>query len=373
MGGTDSIRKLSPYIKYPFTVSLNEYLRRFYEGRVPITYLVEHVKQEYVERAIARVRSALKNSKYVPSDSEEMELSAFYIGLILASVLGRWCLYKYADAEAKRSYEYLLGDSEENIVKVANIFGIQLDFLGSHLDMCGERVVVGYDVRTSKPVVHCLQFRVPITTYLTGVSKLTTEPKWKLVNQYVKGGYVYLGKRDVSRLLQEFIKHKLVESVPDLSGVRLEGRIGDVVNMLKEELPVKAAVGEESHTPPSKVANQVVEEAHPPCVKNIIEKLMRNENLAHHQRFALAVYMINIGADMEEIIDLFRHAPDFNEKLTRYQIEHLAGLRGSKRKYLMYSCDKMKSLGMCVAECGVKNPLTFYKRSLRNLSGGGST
>lgn len=368
MRGITSIRKLSLYVKYPFITSFNEYIKRTYVGYVPITYLLEHSKQDHIERAVSRVRSALKNLKYVPTTSEEVELSSFYIGLVLASALGRWYLYKYVDAEAKRSYEYLLGDSEENIIKVANVFGIQLEFLGGPHDMCGERIVIGYDAITSKPVVYCLQFRVPVTTYLTGISKLTTEPKWKLVNQYVKRGYVYLGKKEVSRLLQEFIKYRLLSSVPDLSNVKLEGKINDVISKLREELPIQTSDVDKSYEPSSKVPGQVVEDAYPPCIKNIIEALRRNESLAHHQRFALAVYLINIGVDVEQVVDFFRHAPDFNEKMTRYQVEHLAGLRGSKKKYSMYSCDKMKSLGMCVAECGVKNPLTYYKKMLKGLN-----
>ncbi len=365
----NSIPKLPLYVKYPFITSFNEYLKRLYGGHVSITYLLEHGRQEYVERAVVRVRSALKNLKYIPTGSEDVELSAFYIGLALASALGGWCLRKYVDTEAKRSYEYLLGDSEEVIVRVANAFGIHLEFLGSPQDVCGERVVIGYDTTTSKPVVYCLQFRTPVTTYLTGISKLTTEPKWKLVNQYVKGGYIYLGKKEVSRLLQEFIKYRLLSSVSDLSNVKFEGKIGDIVDRLREEIPAQKVGVDKLYEPALKVvAGRVVEEAHPPCIKNIIEGIRRNENLTHHQRFALAVYLINIGVDVEQIVDLFRYAPDFNERMTKYQVEHLAGLRGSKRKYSMYNCDKMKSLGMCVAECNVKNPLIYYKRILEKLN-----
>ncbi|MEM0453476.1 MAG: hypothetical protein QXO98_02315 [Sulfolobales archaeon] len=368
MRAVSSIRKLSPYIKYPFIIPLQEHLRRLYGSSIPITYLLEYGKHEDVERAVIRVRSALKNLKYEPSNSEETEVSSFYVGLVLSSILGRWCLYKYVDVESRRSYEYLLGDSEDNVIKVANSFGVNLEFLGGPRNVCGERIIIGYDISTSKPVVHCFQFRIPVTTYLAGISKLTTEPKWKLVNQYVKGGYVYLGKKEVSRLLQEFVKHRLLNSIPDLSDVRFEGKVADIINKLREEVPIQTPEVGDSRELSLKMATQIVYEAHPPCIKSMVSALQRNENLAHHQRFALATYFINIGMDVEEIVDLFRQAPDFNEKMTRYQVEHLAGLRGSKRKYSMYSCDKMKSLGICIAECGVKNPLSYYKRALRHLT-----
>jgi DNA primase large subunit len=367
MKGSDVIQRLSPYIKYPFMVSLNEYMRKLYGSSVPITHIIEHCESGYVERAVIRVRSALKDLEYIPSTSESIELSAFYIGLILTSALGKWYFRKYIDYESRRSYEYLLGDSEDNIVKVANSLGVQVEFLGSPNDKCGERVVVGTDLTTSKPIIHCFQFRVPITTYLRGISKLATEPKWKLVNQYLKNGYVYLGKREISRLLQEFIKYKLLDTVPDLSNTRFEGYVNEVLERLRSEFPTQLRPVEETVEKSSESPQQVVNEAFPPCIKVLVDMLKRNENLSHHQRFALATFLINVGVDIEEIVNLFRYAPDFNERMTRYQLEHLAGLRGSKRKYLTYSCDKMKSLGICVANCGVKSPLTYYKKMVKKF------
>ncbi len=107
----------------------------------------------------------------------------------------------------------------------------------------------------------------------------------------------------------------------------------------------------------------------PPCIKHLIAELKQGKHLSHHERFAVATFLINIGTDVEYVLNLMRYSPDFNEKIARYQVEHLAGLRGARKKYLVYSCDKMKSLGICVAECGTKNPLQYYFRELRKLRG----
>ncbi|MDW8011110.1 MAG: hypothetical protein RMH84_05920, partial [Sulfolobales archaeon] len=53
--------------------------------------------------------------------------------------------------------------------------------------------------------------------------------------------------------------------------------------------------------------------------------------------------------------------------IARYQVEHLAGLRGSGKRYRTYSCEKMKSLGLCVAECSTRTPLQYYRRAVREL------
>ena len=64
---------------------------------------------------------------------------------------------------------------------------------------------------------------------------------------------------------------------------------------------------------------------------------------------------------------MFRNMPDFNEKITRYQVEHLAGLRGSGKRYRTYSCEKMKSLGLCKADCGTRSPIQAYYRILSRM------
>lgn len=363
------VQRLSPYVKYPFIITLDEYMRRFYGSSIPITHILSYGKDQYIEYAVSRVRAALRNLKYIPTSSEDVELSAFYIGLLISSILGKWVLGKYVDSEVKRFYEYLVRDSDEMLVKVAGSLGVKLEYVGDK-GVCGEYVVVGYEVGHDKPrpIIHCLQFRVKIPTYLEGVSRLWTEPKWKLVNQYVKGGYVYLTKKDAARILQEFIKLKLINTTPDLSDVNVGGKLGEVISKLRSEVPeVKA---QSKTVPKGEVevgSGGLMEEAFPPCIGNIVNQLRRSEHLSHHQRFTLATFLLNAGANVDYVLELFKLAPDFNEKIARYQIEHLAGLRGSRRKYMVYSCDKMRSLGMCVADCGVRNPLLYYRARVRDL------
>ena len=93
----------------------------------------------------------------------------------------------------------------------------------------------------------------------------------------------------------------------------------------------------------------------------------KGEHLTHHQRFALATFLLNIGMDIEDVLNIFRNLPDFNERIARYQVEHLAGIRGGRKKYLVYSCEKMRTLGLCNSSCDVKNPLVFYWRTLKKL------
>jgi len=106
----------------------------------------------------------------------------------------------------------------------------------------------------------------------------------------------------------------------------------------------------------------------PPCIEKLIEDLQRGENLSHFARFALAAFLVNAGWDVGQIVDLFRNAPDFDEKVTRYQVEHIAGKRGGGRRYTPPSCERMRQEGLCVANCGISNPIEWLRRRQRNMA-----
>jgi len=103
----------------------------------------------------------------------------------------------------------------------------------------------------------------------------------------------------------------------------------------------------------------------PPCIERLIEELRRGENLSHFARFTLATFLIHAGWTVDQIVDLFRNAPDFDEKVTRYQVEHLAGKRGGGKKYDPPSCARIQQEGLCVADCGVRHPLELLRRRPR--------
>ncbi len=114
---------------------------------------------------------------------------------------------------------------------------------------------------------------------------------------------------------------------------------------------------------PSSIEELVSSEAVPPCVRNLIDAFMKAGDLDHYQRMALVLYLKWVGFSVDDVVEFFkRYARDFNERITRYQVEYLYGMRGSKKDYLMYSCRKLKELGICL-ECGWdRNPITYTYR-----------
>ncbi len=119
-----------------------------------------------------------------------------------------------------------------------------------------------------------------------------------------------------------------------------------------------------SITLPDKIEELAQHIAVPPCIRNLIDVMVKTGNLDHYQRIILVLYLKWVGFDKEKVIEFFaKYARDYKEKITRYQVEYLYGLKGSKKNYKMYSCKKMKELGFCL-DCGWnKSPVsyTYYK------------
>jgi len=107
-------------------------------------------------------------------------------------------------------------------------------------------------------------------------------------------------------------------------------------------------------------------EAVPPCVKSWINELVSTGELDHYARLNLVLFMKWVGYGVEDCVNLLRrYARDFREGVTRYYVEHAFGLRGSRKDYSMYSCTKLKELGLCQG-CGWgRNPVTYYKTRIK--------
>ncbi|AAM02607.1 DNA primase regulatory subunit PriL [Methanopyrus kandleri] len=101
----------------------------------------------------------------------------------------------------------------------------------------------------------------------------------------------------------------------------------------------------------------------PPCIRELLRRAQEGENLPHEARFALAAFLVNVGWDVDRVVEVFSNLPDFDEERTQYQVRHIAGEVGGGTRYLPPNCDKMKAWGLCPGkDCGVKNPLAYYRR-----------
>jgi DNA primase large subunit len=119
------------------------------------------------------------------------------------------------------------------------------------------------------------------------------------------------------------------------------------------------------------VPRGIVIAAFPPCIKGIYDTILCGRSTSHIGRFALTSFLVNIGMTVEDVIDLFRSVSDFDERMTRYQVEHIAGARGSRTKYIPPRCDTLRTHGICLATDEVckkiRHPLACYRRKLKSI------
>ena len=353
---------------YPFLKRLEEYFRERYGIDADLTKLFTDNK-DLRTRASERVKKALSKKKKNKdlstgvSEPDEDEYLIFYMGLLIAGFTDVWVLKKYVDSEVKDFIELMKLESSKFLWNVSRRLGILSELLAKD-DECGYKVVLASE---PKHEVLCFQFRLTIPKYLTYAEKLLGEAGWSLLETYVKEGYVYLPKSKYVRLLEDPLKEYLTRLFDELSTKLtdvsvLEDLRSDLAKVIQREYRHLRA--EELSQEPLK---EIREEFFPPCIKELIKSLRANEHLTHIQRFALATFLLNIGASVDYVLNLMRNTPDFNERIARYQIEHLAGMKGGGKKYKTYGCVKMKELGMCVAECGVKTPTQYYTGLLKKL------
>ncbi|MEM4785156.1 MAG: hypothetical protein QXN88_05965 [Sulfolobales archaeon] len=137
---------------------------------------------------------------------------------------------------------------------------------------------------------------------------------------------------------------------------RLTGLDPGSVTIYKVEVP-------KPHKPakPRSMSRDYVREVLAPCMKKLLEDCRNGINLSHNARVALTAYLLNIGFSVDEVVEVFRTQPDFNERVTRYQVNYIASYDGEGKPLLPYSCAKMKEMGLCVRDCGTKNPLNHNK------------
>jgi len=298
-----------------------------------------------VERAEDRLQEALlfaTITKY--SKKEDVEILSFPVAVLMASATKDPLIKRrYALAEAKRAYNLLKTEPKEKIMKIAENFQWKI-----------------LQVNTSEKTPY--QFKIHFTDYLKNTTSLRGK-KWKLVNRLLNNGNVYITKNEAARLLAEEIRRHIegkmeTKELPELPE-----------NIIKKVESIKTlAISKREKIKLEEIPKTVVMEAFPPCIKSLYEKLSSGGHLSHIGRFALTSFLVNVGMPTEAIVDLFRNLSDFNERLTRYQVEHIAGERGSRTRYIPPKCETLKTHGVCINPdeiCSrIRHPLMYYRRKL---------
>ncbi|MFG1530446.1 MAG: hypothetical protein AAFA34_04145 [Thermoplasmata archaeon] len=249
---------------------------------------------------------------------EERFLSFLFARYVLSSFVHPVVLRRWAVAESKRASGRLERAGPAEIAEVGRRLGFGTQTIDREIEL---------------PLVAYLHLATPIR-----------EADFRLARQRLQRGTVRVDPARGARLLEEGIRRTLAQPLP------LDAAIVAVIR--ESEAALEAELKERIPPPSAAPANgggPIRVDWFPPCLRKMRRTLEAGENLSHAGRFALAAFLHRVGADRETIVDAFRGAPDFDESVTRYQVEHITQ-HGGGEGYRPPECATLRSHGLCVRD-----------------------
>ncbi|MFH1587305.1 MAG: hypothetical protein ABID38_05590 [Candidatus Diapherotrites archaeon] len=321
------IEQLSFAQKYPFSSLSRKVVK---ENDLSL----DKVPEEVLARAREMVNASYGKGKYSPEIRRHHEILineilAYPVAKILVSLINSDRLNeKFASMLSNSVFQNLEKGKDEIIFDISSELGAK-----------AQRIVNGN-----------IFAKLKIMDFLVVDGKRND---LKLVNLSVEKGNVFLNRNDFARFVSLLAEKKLLDSLPvDVSSVP------DKFISLAEELGKKKfAARRKSYG--LALTGKVNPDFFPECYAELYGNLLAGKNLTHLARFDLAVFLSAIGMGKEEIIDLFRNAPNFNEGTTTYQIDRLI-----KAKYSAPSCSKLRTHKVCKSDCNVKHPVQYYENQI---------
>jgi DNA primase large subunit len=188
----------------------------------------------------------------------------------------------------------------------------------------------------------------------------TRYKKWKMVNRDMENGHIIISIKDLIRLILESLRRKIIEEMTLLKSNELIKKTF-FSEIKRYQLMITKYRKKLEEMPVGKLSIEKL----PPCMKDILKAIQSGENVPHMGRFALVSYLNSLKLDVQEILQLFSSAPDYQEEITRYQVEHITGATSST-SYKSPGCDKMRTYGICPTEkmddlCKqIYHPISYY-------------
>jgi DNA primase large subunit len=329
--------------KYTFLPQAGDFIRA--QG-ISIQDLSSPDYQKVVERAEQRVVQSIRSTK-IPQEinDREVEIMSFPVSLMLVKSTNlKHVMSRYALAEAIRVEQFLKKEKNGKIIE--ELFKTSLRIELEH--------------NTHNPSLP--EFKIPLQEYLKRATQFH-KTEWKLVNKVVGNGQVYLVQDDLIRLIREEIRVMIMGRLDAIKVSKLPGNLQEVVKKIIQIAP-----------PPPQSPYTIIHiapENYPPCVRHALDMLEKGENVPHYGRFLMATYLLSVGKSVDEIVAMFPKAPDFRQNITRYQVEHLAGLKGGRTRYRVPSCKTLQTHQFCfkdLIKCyDISSPLQYPSRKSPQL------
>ncbi len=300
------------------------------------------------ENAVKMIERSLGEERNIYFSNPKMEILSFYITKLILSALD--------DPIITMRFATYMRDRIEESIKKEKDNALILDLARSlNVDAYFENEF----------------FKISIFDYISFIGKLGE--KYRLFYQRVERGYVKFhsikDRERIAKILREAFVKKFREDVeridpPEIVYSALGDEIERIEKIKEEKIPENF----------ERNFGEINMAAFPPCIKDIMKSLEKGMNISHNARFSLVTFLFNIGMPREKILEIFKMVPDYNEKLTEYQVLHITGEKG-KTVYSMPKCQTMELYSLCVKNVyndplcfkeWMKHPLIYYRLKKRS-------
>ena len=337
---------ISDCIHYPFLPRARKYV-----SDLELNFETLPSLKEIRNQAKKRVSSTFMLASALsqePSKIYQIEIASYALAILYVAGISEPALTeRFALFEAQKVNIYLKKEqNSELILEIAEAFD--------------------WDIEKSADGSLSVHFAKFLETSTRG--RLHHNSKWKLVNRLMEKGRVRITPFELARLLQEDVKNQIEKSAMQELGNVPEQIKKDIDELKREFLKRK---------PQFEEIVQVIkaqESEYPPCIKDMMKRTSQGQHLSHVERFTLVTYLLRQGISVDTIVSLFSNVPDFKEDKTRYQVQHLSGVRMGKEPYMPYNCASLQTHGVCAITddpiCAtIRNPLSYHlrKKGLRKV------
>jgi len=349
---------------YPFLPEAKEYVKNLDLDELLSSPLYEKQKNYGIEL----VKSSFTGEKPFLRDYEGRILGFYVAKLFLIALQDPIIIRRFANMVRDDIEKKLSGEDRDMILSIADFFDIRYKRVSNDIKKMNAEYGrpwlpenVKYDIFTLIYFIDFIKF----------ASKLSGND-FKLIYQPMSKGWIPITRENFIKIIREAFVDRFVKEIEDQKEKSkylkkyFKREIEEIVN-LKDDYISKYTTSD---------FGNVVEEAFPPCLRAIIVKLRNGINLPHQARFFLVTFLHKIGVKNEDIMKIFATAPDFNESMTKYQVEHITG-GISRKEYEVPKCATLQSYGLCVKDIAkdklcnrewMTHPLLYYKLKKEWLS-----
>lgn len=336
-----SIEQLKQAYKYPFLRSSASIAKN-------LDLNLENIPNKLLAKSYLILLNTSKKKKletldiYSNSDFLIQHILAYRISVLALSLLEEPQLYSnFAELYSNMTFENLEHEENDHIFDIANELKIKFALVDNTEYFC----------------------KLDIISYLSTHFK---QDNMKLVNQRVSGGYIWLTRNEFIRFITGYVNMIILNSLPEKIDFLVPQNFIDFVEQLKKDV-----ISKQKREFEIRIMGKVKPRAFPPCMATYYSLLLEGQNIPHMARFNLATFLAAIGMPVEQIIDVFKHAPNFNERVTTYQVQRIVGDDKNNPKYTPASCAKMKEAGLCIHADNlcekINHPLQYYKIKRREV------